>query len=113
MADSTEHSDLSILTESTQLLSNTHESWAQHLEKDIEQPLVQTLHSVLSAAQVTKVNNGKKMDVLGQMLQKEEELSYKMGKKMKGRDMGALQYVSSLASHVSYCLAVYTHSLTH
>lgn len=92
--DSTEYSDLSILTESTQLLSNTHESWSSHLEQDIEYPLVQMLHSVLSAAEVTKINNKKKMEVLGQMLQREEELSYKMGKKMKGRDMGALQSVS-------------------
>ncbi|KAJ3192551.1 hypothetical protein HK101_006318 [Irineochytrium annulatum] len=90
--------DLDFLIDSTHLISNANQIWdlnicayqADSLERDFEEPLVRHMNDMMIKAKVTQKENKQKIDELVERLHREEEASYKMGKK-KQRDLMTLQ----------------------
>lgn len=82
--------ELNFLTDSIQLLSNTFTDWGTSLEREVEIPLLQDFKELTDCGKSTQDNNQKKLSALMGMLQKEEDISYQLGKK-KQRDFETLQ----------------------
>ncbi|KAJ3250152.1 hypothetical protein HK104_007499, partial [Borealophlyctis nickersoniae] len=82
--------DLDFLIDSTHLIANAHQTWSESLERDFETPLTQNIQNILTTVKVAQKENKAKIDGLVERLHREEDASYKMGKK-KQRDFAALQ----------------------
>ncbi|KAJ3216117.1 hypothetical protein HDU67_009918 [Dinochytrium kinnereticum] len=82
--------DLDFLIDSTHLVSNAHQIWADSLERDFEEPLIRHMNDIMIKTKNVQKENKQKIDDLVERLHKEEESSYKMGKK-KQRDLVTLQ----------------------
>ncbi|KAI8835125.1 hypothetical protein BC829DRAFT_365452 [Chytridium lagenaria] len=82
--------DMDFLIDSTHLVSNAHQIWSDTLERDFEEPLVRHMNDILVKSKNIQRENKQKIDDLVERLHKEEEASYKMGKK-KQRDLMTLQ----------------------
>jgi hypothetical protein len=83
---------LELLIDSISLLSNNQMAWAEQIESHVEQPLLKNMTHIHSTSQNTAALNKQKIQTLTMMLQKEEDASYKLGKK-KQRDLATLQSV--------------------
>ncbi|KAL3900199.1 MAG: hypothetical protein SGCHY_001502 [Lobulomycetales sp.] len=90
--------DLNLLIDSTHLISNSHQIWASNLGAEVEEPLVSHLHSISAQAGRIEALNKSKIEDLTVRLHREEDASYKLGKK-KQRDLSTLQ--SSLTIRMS------------
>jgi hypothetical protein len=84
--------DLDLLIDSTHLISNSHQIWAANLGVEVEDPLVGHLSAIATQAKRIESANAGKIAELTERLHKEEEKSYKLGKK-KQRDLSTLQNV--------------------
>ncbi|KAJ3098708.1 hypothetical protein HDU96_010977 [Phlyctochytrium bullatum] len=82
--------DLDFLIDSTHLVANAHQIWADTLEKEFEEPLMRHMNELLIKTKNVQRENKQKVDELVERLHKEEESSYRMGKK-KQRDLVTLQ----------------------
>ncbi|KAJ3033310.1 hypothetical protein HDV00_006500, partial [Rhizophlyctis rosea] len=82
--------DLDFMIDSTHLIANAHQTWADTLERDFETPLAQNITQIMNTVKLRQVENKAKIDGLVGQLHREEDVSYKMGKK-KQRDLASLQ----------------------
>lgn len=82
--------ELNFLTDSIQLVSNTFTDWGNALERQVEIPFLTDFKELTSSGKSIQDNNLKKLDALMGMLQKEEDISYQLGKK-KQRNFETLQ----------------------
>ncbi|KAJ1549726.1 hypothetical protein HK096_010838, partial [Nowakowskiella sp. JEL0078] len=82
--------DLEFLIDSTHLIANSHQIWAETVEKEFEQPLNQQLKSIEDKAKSKQKENKEKISKSVELLQQEEDASYKMGKQRK-RDFERLE----------------------
>ncbi|KAJ3315542.1 hypothetical protein HDU76_002150 [Blyttiomyces sp. JEL0837] len=82
--------DLDFLIDSTHLIANAHQIWAESLERDFEEPLMRHMNELMNKVKIRQKENKVKIDELVERLHKEEEASYKMAKK-KQRDLATLQ----------------------
>jgi hypothetical protein len=82
--------ELNFLTDSIQLLCNTFTNWGPGVEREVEIPILQDFKELTSSGKSIQDNNSKKLSALMGMLQKEEDVSYQLGKK-KQRDFETLQ----------------------
>ncbi|KAJ3047846.1 hypothetical protein HK097_011127, partial [Rhizophlyctis rosea] len=82
--------DLDFMIDSTHLIANAHQTWADNLERDFELPLAQNITNIMNTVKVRQQENKQKIDGLVSQLHREEDVSYKMGKK-KQRDLASLQ----------------------
>jgi hypothetical protein len=82
--------DLDFLIDSSQLLSNAHITWANMLEREVEEPLIASLHEIPIMAKQKQEQNKLKIQKCIQQLHSEEDSSYKL-KKKKTRDLQVLQ----------------------
>ena len=82
--------DLNLVIDSASLIANTHLSWAESLQNQVESPLLDMNKELVTRGETTQKYNQKKIETLAEMLQKEEEISYRMGKRNK-RDLQTLQ----------------------
>ncbi|KAJ3019925.1 hypothetical protein HKX48_001569 [Thoreauomyces humboldtii] len=81
--------DLDFLIDSTHLVSNAHQIYAESLERDFELPLVDSLKEIETRTRITRVENKSKVLELVERLDREEK-SNGLGKKGK-RDMAVIQ----------------------
>ncbi|KAJ3057203.1 hypothetical protein HK102_011086 [Quaeritorhiza haematococci] len=86
--------DLDFLIDSTHLIANAHQIWAESLERDFEAPLMAKISDICKQVKITQQDNKNKINQLVEQLHKEEDSSYKLGKK-KQRDLVTLQTVST------------------
>lgn len=84
--------DLDLLIDSTHLICNSHQIWAAGIASDVEEPLIQHLNGIKQQASRIETKNKARIQELTEKLHKEEDLSYKLGKK-KQRDLATLQNV--------------------
>lgn len=82
--------ELNFLTDSIQLLSNTFTDWGTSLDREVEIPFLTDFKELTNAGKSIQDNNNKKLEALMGMLQKEEDISYQLGKK-KQRNFETLQ----------------------
>ncbi|KAJ3415350.1 hypothetical protein HDV05_005087 [Chytridiales sp. JEL 0842] len=92
--------DLDFLIDSTHLVANSHQIWADCLERDFEEPIVQLANDIFNRAKNVQRENKQRVDDLTARLQNEENISYKLGKK-KQRDLATLQNSLSLRVSIS------------
>ncbi|KAJ3321049.1 hypothetical protein HDV06_004607 [Boothiomyces sp. JEL0866] len=83
-------SDLDFLIDSSQLIVNAHQTWANNIEKEVEEPLTACLNEIPQLAKTKQEANKQQIQKLIQQLHSEEDSSYKM-KKKKTRDLAELQ----------------------
>jgi hypothetical protein len=79
-------------------LSNTFTGWGNALEREVETPFISDFKDLTNSGKSIQDNNHKKLDALMGMLQKEEDISYQLGRK-KQRNFETLQ--SSLNRRVA------------
>ena len=72
---------LNFFADSVQLLSNAFTDFGTSLERDVELPFLADFKELSHTGKSIQENNKKKIDTLMRMLQKEEDIFYKMGKK--------------------------------
>ncbi|KAJ3385586.1 hypothetical protein HDU92_002973 [Lobulomyces angularis] len=82
--------DLDFLIDSTHLISNSHQIWSSNLKTEFEKPLLNHLADIQKQAESIEIENKVKVDDLTLKLHKEEENSYKLGRKNK-RGVESLQ----------------------
>ncbi|KAI9011380.1 hypothetical protein BC832DRAFT_529480 [Gaertneriomyces semiglobifer] len=82
--------DLDFLIDSTHLIANAHQGWAETLEREFETPLINDIKDIMEMTARRRDENKVKINELVEQLHKEEDRSYKLGKK-KQRDIKALQ----------------------
>jgi hypothetical protein len=91
--------DLDLLIDSTHLISNSHQIWAEGLGVEVEDPLVGHLGAISTQAKRIEAANVGKIEALTAQLHKEEDASYKLGKK-KTRDLNVLQNVCLYSPYI-------------
>ncbi|KAJ3249960.1 hypothetical protein HDU77_007251 [Chytriomyces hyalinus] len=82
--------DLSALIDSTHVIANSHQIWAEDLGQDVVDPLKRHLGDIMLTVKARQDKNKARIDDLVGKLHKEEEQSYKLSKK-KQRDLVMLQ----------------------
>ncbi|KNC98954.1 uncharacterized protein SPPG_05913 [Spizellomyces punctatus DAOM BR117] len=82
--------DLDFLIDSTHLIANAHQIWAESLEREFEAPLTQNIQNIMTRVTSRQNENKDQINKLVERLHQEEDKSYKLGKK-KQRDIKALQ----------------------
>ncbi|KAJ3221477.1 hypothetical protein HDU81_010624 [Chytriomyces hyalinus] len=82
--------DLSALIDSTHVIANSHQTWAENLGQDVVDPLKRHLGDIMLTVKARQDKNKARIDDLVGKLHKEEEHSYKLSKK-KQRDLVMLQ----------------------
>ncbi|KAJ3377442.1 hypothetical protein HDU80_003271, partial [Chytriomyces hyalinus] len=82
--------DLNALIDSTHVIANSHQTWAENLGQDVVDPLKRHLGDIMLTVKARQDKNKARIDDLVGKLHKEEEHSYKLSKK-KQRDLVMLQ----------------------
>ncbi|TPX63260.1 hypothetical protein CcCBS67573_g08725 [Chytriomyces confervae] len=82
--------DLNSLIDSTHVIANSHQIWAENLGQDVVDPLKRHLGDIMLTVKARQDKNKARIDDLVGKLHKEEEHSYKLSKK-KQRDLVMLQ----------------------
>ncbi|KAI8837676.1 hypothetical protein BJ741DRAFT_154104 [Chytriomyces cf. hyalinus JEL632] len=82
--------DLNALIDSTHVIANSHQIWAEDLGQDVVDPLKRHLGDIMLTVKARQDKNKARIDDLVGKLHKEEEQSYKLSKK-KQRDLVMLQ----------------------
>ncbi|KAJ3223718.1 hypothetical protein HDU81_008990 [Chytriomyces hyalinus] len=82
--------DLNSLIDSTHVIANSHQIWAEDLGQDVVDPLKRHLGDIMLTVKARQDKNKARIDDLVGKLHKEEEQSYKLSKK-KQRDLVMLQ----------------------
>lgn len=86
----THDKDLELLIYSSHLVANSHQIWSQQLKAEVEDPLLLLVSHIKETSIRTERENKAKVVILTDALHKEEDASYKLGKKNR-RDLGSLQ----------------------
>ncbi|KAJ3215630.1 hypothetical protein HK099_006283 [Clydaea vesicula] len=82
--------DLDFLIDSTHLVSNAHQIWSSNLQSEFEEPLINHLSDIKKQSGNVERDNKGRIDELTLKLHKEEDNSYKLGRK-KQRDLETLK----------------------
>ena len=85
-------SNLDFLIDSSQLVANANQTWAENVAHQVEAPLDRIIQDIPHLAKGKHDANRQKLKVLIQQLHAEEDLSYRL-KKKRSRDVNAVQRV--------------------
>ncbi|KAI8612245.1 hypothetical protein BC830DRAFT_1137648, partial [Chytriomyces sp. MP71] len=84
--------DLNALIDSTRMIANAHQVWAENLGQDVGDPLNRHLGDIMLTVKARQDKNKARIEGLVTKLHDEEDHSYKLSKK-KQRDLVMLQEV--------------------
>ncbi|KAI8616817.1 hypothetical protein BC830DRAFT_167094 [Chytriomyces sp. MP71] len=87
--------DLNALIDSTRMIANAHQVWAENLGQDVGDPLNRHLGDIMLTVKARQDKNKARIEGLVTKLHDEEDHSYKLSKK-KQRDLVMLQEVRVL-----------------